>query len=287
MDNLGIVGNGFVGSAIAAGFALHANVMVYDKDMKRATHSLREVMEHCEFVFVSVPTPMKSTENGEIDLTILDDVLKEISDLNTILKNEDSIIVIKSTVIPGTTSRYEEKYPNLNIVFNPEFLTERTARLDFINSSRIILGGRTSLTERLERLYRIRFPYVKIICTDAESAEFIKYMCNCFFAVKVSYMNEMKQMATTRGLDWDHIMSGFLSDGRIGNSHIDVPGHDGMRGFGGKCFPKDINAFMHFFLLSGVNPVMLKAAWDKNLEVREKHDWLHITGAVSKGEKNE
>jgi len=271
VDNLGIVGNGFVGSAIAAGFALHANVMVYDKDMKRTTHSLREVMERCEFVFVSVPTPMKSTENGEIDLTILDDVLKEISDLNTILKNEDSIIVIKSTVIPGTTSRYEEKYPNLNIVFNPEFLTERTARLDFINSSRIILGGRTSLTERLERLYRIRFPYVKIICTDAESAEFIKYMCNCFFAVKVSYMNEMKQMATTRGLDWDHIMSGFLSDGRIGNSHIDVPGHDGMRGFGGKCLPKDVRALVSIADKNNCNSLLLKGVLSSNKEVRNEN----------------
>jgi len=278
MKNIGIIGNGFVGSAVAAGFVLHANVMIYDKDPLRSTHTLAEVLEHCDYIFVGVPTPMHSVENGEIDLTILDTVMEQINKHN---KNYTNIIIIKSTVVPGTTQTYIERYPRLNIVFNPEFLTERTARLDFINTSRIILGGAPELCERVEDLYRDRFSATPIIKTDPESAEFIKYMCNCFFATKVAYMNEMYQLAKTQNLDWKTIMIGFLSDGRVGNSHTDVPGHDGDFGYGGKCFPKDINAFIKYFEHNKIEPMLLKAAWTKNLEVRNNHDWLEIIGAVS------
>ena len=278
MKSIGIVGNGFVGSAVAGGFVLHANVMIYDKDPLRCTNTLQEVLDQCEYIFVGVPTPMHSVENGEIDLTILDNVMKEINDLNT---SSDNIIIIKSTVIPGTTETYVKRFPNLNIVFNPEFLTERTARLDFINTARIVIGGEPHLCDRVEDLYRDRFIATPIIKTDAESAEFIKYMCNCFFATKVAFMNEMYQMAQEHTLDWDTVMAGFLSDGRIGNSHTDVPGHDGDLGFGGKCFPKDINAFIKYFEENNVQPTLLKAAWAKNLEVRKNHDWLKIVGAVA------
>jgi UDPglucose 6-dehydrogenase len=278
MKSIGIVGNGFVGSAVAGGFVLHANVMIYDKDPLRCTNTLQEVLDQCEYIFVGVPTPMHSVENGEIDLTILDNVMREINDLNT---SSDNIIIIKSTVIPGTTETYVKRFPNLNIVFNPEFLTERTARLDFINTARIVIGGKPHLCDRVEDLYRDRFIATPIIKTDAESAEFIKYMCNCFFATKVAFMNEMYQMAQEHTLDWDTVMAGFLSDGRIGNSHTDVPGHDGDLGFGGKCFPKDINAFIKYFEENNVQPTLLKAAWAKNLEVRKNHDWLKIVGAVA------
>ena len=204
--------------------------------------------------------------------------MREINDLNT---SSNNIIIIKSTVIPGTTETYVKRFPNLNIVFNPEFLTERTARLDFINTARIVIGGEPHLCDRVEDLYRDRFIATPIIKTDAESAEFIKYMCNCFFATKVAFMNEMYQMAQQHTLDWNTVMAGFLSDGRIGNSHTDVPGHDGDLGFGGKCFPKDINAFIKYFEENNVQPTLLKAAWAKNLEVRKNHDWLKIVGAVA------
>ena len=98
-------------------------------------------------------------------------------------------------------------------------------------------------------------------------------------------MNEMHQVADKLDLDWNSVMDGFISDGRMGNSHFDVPGHDGQLGFGGKCFPKDINAFIDFSLTTGVEPVILKAVWEKNLEVRADKDWLRIKGAITKGKK--
>jgi UDPglucose 6-dehydrogenase len=131
-------------------------------------------------------------------------------------------------------------------------------------------------------LYRIRFPYVKIVKTDFGTAQLIKYMANCFFATKISFMNEMKQICDAIDGNWNEAMDGFISDGRIGNSHIDVPGHDGNLGFGGKCFPKDINAMISKSLELGINPTVMIAAWEKNLEVRDDLDWLRIKGAVSK-----
>jgi nucleotide sugar dehydrogenase len=278
LPKVGIIGNGFVGSAITAGFGLHADIKIFDVDPDRKTHSFEEVCNTCNFVFVGVPTPMTSVEGGKIDLSIMDDVFSRINETS---QNKDTVFILKSTVVPGTTERYMEMFPDLRIVFNPEFLTERAARLDFINASRVILGGCPEDVDAVEALYRSRFPHVKIIKTDPASAQFIKYMANCFFAVKVSFMNEMKQAADRLGCDWDDVMNGFVSDGRIGNSHLDVPGHDGSLGYGGKCFPKDINAFIGLFEELGIEPDLLRASWKKNLEVRKERDWADIKGAVS------
>tara|TARA_R110000824_G_scaffold8338_2_gene37688 strand:+ start:3708 stop:4562 length:855 start_codon:yes stop_codon:yes gene_type:complete len=283
MYSIGVVGNGFVGSSLAAGFSLHAEVKIYDVDARKATHTFTEVA-NSDYIFVAVPTPMKEVTGGGIDLTIMNKVIQDLANAN---EREDNVIIIKSTVIPGTIQKYIDKHLNLNIIHSPEFLTERVARLDFINSARIVLGGEKKDTEKAKKLFRVRFPHTKIIQTNAVTAEFIKYMANSFFAVKVSFMNELKQAAEKLNVDWDGAMDGFTSDGRVGNSHLDVPGHDGKRGFGGKCFPKDINAFIHLFEKIEIKPTVMKAAWEKNLEVRSVYDWKDIKGAVTdKGEND-
>ena len=277
--NIGVIGNGFVGSAIVSGFMLSVReVKIFDVDTKRSTHTFNQTVNGSDFIFVCVPTPMETVSGGKIDLSIMNNVMKDISHINT---RTDNIVIIKSTVTPGTVESYIERYPNLNIAFSPEFLTERAARLDFINSSRIVIGAREDISDRVESLFRNRFPYKQIIKTDVATAQFIKYMANCFFSVKVSFMNEMRQGADKLGVNWEDMMTGFVADGRIGNSHLDVPGHDGHHGFGGKCFPKDLNSFISLFDQHGVNPLVMKAAWDKNLEVREIFDWADIKGAVS------
>jgi len=278
---IGIIGNGFVGSAVVAGFLLSVEeVRIYDTDIDRATHSFQDTI-NADFIFVGVPTPMNS-DDGVIDLSIMDRVISEINENNN---RRDNIVIIKSTVVPGTVEKYVETYPNLNIVYNPEFLTERAARLDFINSSRIVLGGTPRNIQKVKSLYRLRFPYKTIVETDISTAQFIKYMANCFFAVKIAFMNEMKQGADAMNIEWATAMKGFTLDGRVGNSHLDVPGHDGLRGFGGKCFPKDINAFINKFEEVGIEPMIMKAAWDKNIEVREEKDWEKIIWATNKENK--
>lgn len=278
---IGIIGNGFVGSAIMHGFILHVDdIMIYDKNPKRSTHTLDELVQQANIIFVCVPTPM--FESGECDLSIVKSVVDDLSSYEGI---EQKTIVIKSTVVPGTTEDLAKSYPHMNFVFNPEFLTERKARLDFINTSRIVLGSnKPEANDRVEELYRVRFPYTRVIKTDFGTAQLIKYMANCFFATKVSFMNEMYQLCEAIEGDWNKALEGFITDGRIGNSHVDVPGHDGDFGFGGKCFPKDLNAMIKRAEELGVSPDVMKGAWKKNKEVRKDLDWYDIPGAVTKND---
>ena len=98
-------------------------------------------------------------------------------------------------------------------------------------------------------------------------------------------MNEFYQVATKQNLDWNAIVGGMLTSGWVNPMHTLVPGTDGNLGFGGKCFPKDINAFINYFEDCQIEPMMLKAAWQKNLEVRDNKNWLRIDGATTKKEK--
>ena len=194
---------------------------------------------------------------------------------------------MKSTVVPGTTRRLKAKHSTLQIVFNPEFLTERHARFDFLNQSRIVLGFETDLEEgqknlavnKVKDLYNHRFSGNNFITTNYETAEMIKYFNNLFFAVKVSFMNEMKLVAEKTGtINWEKAVRGLVSDGRVGDSHLQVPGPDGKKGFGGSCFPKDINAFITFTNSIGLDLKVLKGAWETNLNIRPEKDWEKLKG---------
>ena len=283
--SIGIVGNGFVGQAIANAFAPTTSMKVYDKDLKKSVISLKETVQESDVIFMCLPTPMNISDKNKIDLSIIESSFREIVDLKIDLSAK--VFVIKSTVVPGTTESMKQKFKKTRIVFNPEFLTERSANLDFINATRIVLGGNAVDCKVVETLYRVRFPGKKIIKTNSQTAEFVKYVCNCFFATKVSFMNEMFQLSEKLNLSWDSVLEGFVADHRVGNSHLSVPGHDGSKGFGGKCFPKDINAMINFYIENGLNPIVLSAAWQKNLEVREIKDWEHIDGATSRNKKGE
>ena len=276
-SKVGVVGNGYVGGAIAHGFSPTATgtseIRVYDKIPERSLNTLDETVNESDFVFVSVPTPM--TKGGSISLKYINQVFKEINGVN---RRSDNVIILKSTVVPGTTEKLQEKFPNLNIVFNPEFLTERSARLDFINQTRIVLGGDKLHTSKVATLFDDRFKYCHIIQTDYKTSEMIKYFCNIFFSVKVSFANEMKLICDTIGADWEQALEGFVADGRVGDSHLNVPGPDGKNGFGGSCFPKDINAFMSFAKDIGVSTNTINGAWETNLEVRPEQDWKELKG---------
>ena len=283
-QKIGVVGNGFVGGAVKFGFSpqtgCDAEVRVYDKNPNKSTHTLEETVNESDFIFLSVPTP--ANKDGSINLDILDGALNDIDKIHT--REKTNAILIRSTVIPGTTWSLQTKYPQLNILFNPEFLTERSANFDFINQSRFIVGnngqmGNLTQSEDFAKLIKDRFgDCVAIMQTSYETAELIKYMNNCFFATKVSFMNEMYQIAEKIDANWDEAVSGFVSDGRIGHSHLGVPGHDGKFGFGGSCFPKDIQAMIEFAEMFSINPSVLRGAWEKNLEVRPEQDWKNLKG---------
>ena len=114
----------------------------------------------------------------------------------------------------------------------------------------------------------------------------VKYFINNFLSVKVSFANEMSQICRAVNVDYASVANLALYDKRIGESHLQVPGPDGDFGFGGKCFPKDLNAMITHSQQNNVDAKMLNAAWDKNMEVRQNKDWLNIEGAVTKENKN-
>lgn len=270
MKKVGIIGNGFVGESMAFAFSPTAEVRIYDINPLRSTHSLEQVLNQ-EFIFICLPTPMK--KDGTQNLSYINDFFEN--------NKSDGIFIIKSTVLPGTTKELINKY-KLKIIFSPEFLTERTAKLDTLTQSRIILGGNRSLTKEAEELFVERFHNKTIIHTDETTAEFIKYMNNTFFATKISIMNEFYRLAKKINVDWDDALYGFVSDGRIANSHTQVPGPDGHFGYGGTCFPKDVNAFIKFAENYNLKMNAIEGGWKTNLEVRPEKDWEQKKGrAVS------
>ena len=269
---VGIIGNGFVGESIAFAFSPTTDIKIYDIDPLKSLNTLEEIYK-CDFVFVCVPTPMN--KNGTQDLSYIKKVFNR--------AKPGPIYIIKSTVIPGTTRDLVSEYQYLDIIFSPEFLTERTAKLDMLTQARIILGGIDTLTDKVKKLFEQRFKNRTFIQTDSKTAELIKYMNNSFFATKVSIMNEFKIICDAIGADWETALYGFASDHRIGDSHLHVPGPDGKLGYGGTCFPKDVNALIKFAKKNyGIDLNTIKGGWKTNLLVRPEKDWEKDKGrAVS------
>mgnify|MGYP003134368002 CR=1 FL=1 len=280
---IGLVGNGFVGNAIYENLKQKHNFYIFDKNPERANcDNLKKVVENCKIIFVALPTPMHG--NGSCDLSIIFKVMEEINYFYN-----DNIIVLKSTVVPGTCDEIKSLYPNIRIVFSPEFLTEANYIEDFKNCNRMIFGGEEEDTAECVKLLMSVFQDKYYFTTDLRTAEMVKYFINNFLAVKVSFANEFKQICEAAAIDYEKVKNLALYDNRIADSHLRVPGPDGNCGFGGTCFPKDINAMIYFSSLKEVDSCILKSAWRKNLEVRDNKDWEIMFGrAVSvEGGKNE
>ena len=272
---IGILGQGYVGSAIKVGFETHyKNISIFDKYNKsRCTvSSLKELTESSEVIFVCLPTPMK--ENGECDIGIVEKEIVRINKYSTHKK----IVVIKSTVPPSTTKKINNNNKNIDVIFNPEFLTERNFIEDFKKQNRIVLGGNKKPVDTVQQVYTKVFPNTTIIKTDSTTAEMIKYFTNTFLATKVSFANEMKIICNEIDVDYDKVVEYSLHDQRIGKSHLGVPGPDGKLGFGGSCFPKDINALIYFAKQKGIDLDVLKSVWETNLKVRPEKDWEELKG---------
>ena len=282
--NLGIIGFGIVGQALAYGFsqpeiADKYNIKYFDK-FKEST-PLEKVVQESEFIFICLPTPMKKDESG-IDLSIIEDMLDKIIPLTNNTDEQSSspskIIIIKSTIVPGTTISFEKKYPKTNFAFNPEFLTEANYLDDFVNADRTIVGANNDLTSRrVIALFRQRFPHQKIFQTDTTTAEMVKYMANAFLSTKVIFANEMFGICQALGIKYEEVKAMVAADRRIGPSHMDVTT---SRGFGGKCFPKDLVALIGRAKELKIDPRLLETVWTINKKIRPVHDWEEIPFAV-------
>ena len=286
-QSIGIIGAGFVGTACETGFQCVKGLEIRIHDKYKPSESMCDVVENSNIVFVCVPTPTDFS-TGKCDTSIVESVVEEINNIAL-----GKSIVIKSTVPPGTTKKLADKYIDQNIVFNPEFLREKTFIQDFLEQDRIILGSTCSEVGYDNEVRYLCQAFIKtqknpanVYVVDSSVAEMVKYMGNCMLASKVIFCNEMYEICKAAHIDYDMVSELVGYDKRIGFSHMNVPGSDGRHGFGGSCFSKDINGLICFAKSIGVDPLILETAWTKNLLVREEYEWEDLPQVNGKYGKN-
>jgi UDPglucose 6-dehydrogenase len=274
---IGIVGQGYVGTAVKTVFEKHYDVHTYDIKEKCTETDMNGLVQVSDIIFVCVPTPMN--KDGSCNLDIVKSVVREIDEISyDDYVDDGKIVAIKSTIPPGTTNDLNKECKNISVIFNPEFLTEANFIEDFKNQSRIIIGGVRPATTTLRQVYSLVFPDATIVKTGSKTAEMVKYFTNTFLTTKVSFANEMYLICDKLGIDYDKVVEYSTYDERLGKSHWAVPGPDGHYGFGGSCFPKDINALIKVAEELDIHPNMLIGAWETNLDVRPEEDWKKLKG---------
>ena len=270
---IAIVGVGMVGTPLKRyfeerrGYTRGATLFLFDLDPNKG---YTDDVNQADVIFISVPTP-----RGEDGAAKIDAVEHAFANLTG-----NKIVVIKSTVPPGTSEYFQKKYPQHKVLFNPEFLTERQAWEDFIKPDRQIVGF---TSESIDAAHAVLFllpkaPFmspwgihtyrpVKITATEAE---IIKYGGNVYFSRKITFANALAMLAENHGVEYDNIRLGLSADFRIGDSHLDVT-HGGYRGFGGYCFPKDVNALMVHMESRGLHQgaKLLREDWEFNKKLLE------------------
>lgn len=286
---VGIIGMGYVGTACYEGFREHVKVETYDIDLNKnpTCKSIDELCDKSNILFVCVPTP--SMPDGDCDTRIVERVISEINEYAISEITKSLIVVIKSTVKPVTTRRFHAMYPLLKVCFNPEFLTEANWKSDFLSQEYAIVGYDDDFKHVWEvaELYRISL-HIPVYFVTSTEAEMIKYISNIFLASKVSLMNEfysiVQHLNTLTPTKWDNIRNILMLDERIGETHLKVPGPDGHYGFGGTCFPKDIQALIQFASELGEDTPIMNAVWQRNITMdRAERDWEKDIGrAISK-----
>ncbi len=262
---VGIVGYGFVGKALENGIDNSVSILNIDPKLKTSIKDL--VPFQPDIVFICVPTPL--CEELSLDASIVHLVIDEILEHNI-----DSLIVLKSTILPNHLGKISKKVKKF--IYNPEFLREKHANDDFINSNLIVFGGEQRNIDEIKDFY---FKKTKCTCksyveTDLITASLIKYTINSFLATKVSFFNELKNIFVKADANdsWENFITYVQKDLRLGNSHMSVPGHDGKEGFGGACLPKDSIALLNFFKENNLDFRVLKSAIDVNNIIRDKYN---------------
>ena len=269
--NIGIIGYGYVGRALARFFSKVHRVTIYDKFQERYNSSaLKTSINECDFAFVAVPTPV-AAGTPNCDTSAVEDVLS----WSTVA------LCIKSTIPPGTTDRLASLYGS-QLVFSPEYIGESIGHpwKDVSDCGFLILGGSGALAELVTTAYRSIDETIKVVSTSSKTAELCKYMENAFLATKITFVNQFYDIATTMGVDFDELVRLWQLDRRIGESHCKVTME---RGFGGRCLPKDLQALVGFakpftsteFLeavLSYNDKIRLQLASESNLGLRHWND---------------
>jgi len=262
-----IIGYGFVGKALDSGIKDH--VKTFRVDPRLGTEISELVDFKPDVCFICVPTPMN--DDGSQDISILQKVIDDL-----LLNSISSLIILKSTVLPNYVNKLKKLIPD--IVLNPEFLRERHANEDFINSKLIVLGGSKESTLLAADFYKNHTHCIttNYNFTDLISATLIKYSINTFLALKVTFFNQLHDIFSESypSTKWEDFIDIISVDERIGHSHMKVPGIDGKFGFGGPCFPKDCNALTAYSEDIGKPFELLKKSSEINNKIRKRYKKL-------------
>jgi nucleotide sugar dehydrogenase len=256
MMKVGVVGAGFVGTALLNSMR-DCTILICDP--AKSETCLEDLCEQKpDLIFICVPTPSK--EDGSVDDSIVRDVITRIP--------PNLLVVVKSTITPD---HLVDLSIGRRLVYNPEFLTQRSANEDFLKSDSIILGGDEEECRIVQKFYHqcTRVNVCPVFTTDIVTASMVKYTLNCIFANKVIFMNEIHALhQKIAGSTWEEFTQILANDSRMGPSHLQVPGPDGYFGFGGACFPKDTQALLAFADSKGVDLSVLRQAVAKNRLLR-------------------
>lgn len=260
MSHIAIIGTGMVGGALARYFEKEKiAVGLYDPPKRLDDIA---VLRDADVIFVAVPTPYYLDGSG-----FDDSFLRAAIDAIPV---PGKAIVLKSTIMPGTTERFQLMYPQHRFLFNPEFLTETTADYDMQFPKRQIIGHTEQGRRDAERVIDLlpRAPFEKIM--PATEAEFVKYYGNAFYALKVAYANQMYDLCQKMGLNYDIIKEcGKAEPMMVGDprhTHLEIF-HKGYRGYGGKCLPKDTRSIIQLANKHGVQLSLLEKAEEYNNEL--------------------
>lgn len=261
MIKIAIVGHGFVGKAVEYGFTNdRVKITLIDPLLGTSIDDLKN--DDYAAAFVCVPTPMGA--DGSIDSSIVEKVVAELSSVST------NLIVLKSTVLPNIVDELSKEYDNF--IYNPEFLTERNYKNDFVNPPMHVFGGNKSDCHELKQIYdqysNCNACPVQIM--TAKEASFVKYTINTFLATKVAWFNELYDLMDSHGANYETVMAAVSNDKRVGTSHTKVPGPDGKRWYGLGCFPKDCAALIR---LSGPESMkILRTSFEVNSKGRSQYE---------------
>ena len=279
---IGIIGNGFVGNAMTL-LEPAVGCLVWDIDPKKRVPddiTFSTFVHMSQIIFVAVPTPMR--KDGSCSTHIVEEVVREVKAVD-----DKKFIVLRSTVTPGTCEA-------LDVSFMPEFLTEKNWEQDFRECTDWYLGtNNDDLYNMVREMFGMAYA-TNLVKTDQvvkcspEEAELVKYFRNCFLSVKVSFCNEFETICNAIDVDYNSVVKMAAVDKRIGLAHTAVPGHDGRRGFGGTCFPKDTNALTAFMKSKGVLTPILESVLYRNEQIdRPERDWEKDKGRAVVNEDKE
>jgi len=269
---VGLVGAGTVGGALIEAFKGHVEILTNDPVLKDKSCPIESIVSRCTAIFVAVPTPMR--EDGAADCSIILGVMEDLCSAQTeqkIAKEKAPVICVNSTVPPDAIARVKNMWPSLRLVVIPEFLREAHAVEDMINMRSLVLGGDHRDCSLIAELYQknsnITGEMRTTILPDAIAASFLKYQENYFLALKVSFMNEIFDVFSESGstASWEQLQLAFHQDHeRMGSTHWQVPGPDGLRGWGGRCLPKDVMAFQAYASNLGLDTPLIEAMMKRN-----------------------